>query len=76
MNPIVFELQSHLVLLVVDFSLKQLPVLRQSHVFIFKWQGLQLLLERSLLNTAVRQFVNKLIKIFSAVIVSNVFVLS
>jgi hypothetical protein len=40
MNPIVLDLQCNLVLLIVNLSLKKLSVLRESHVFIFEWQGL------------------------------------
>lgn len=69
MNPIVFNLQGHLVLLIVDLSLKKLSVLRESHIFIFKWQVLKLLLQSILLNATVRKLVNKLVKIFSGVIV-------
>lgn len=76
MNPIVFNLQGHLVLLIVDLSLKKLSVLRESHVFIFKWQVLKLLLQSILLNATVRKLVDKLVKIFSGVIVFNELVLT
>jgi hypothetical protein len=75
MNLIRFDLKCQLILLCVNLPLYKLSILRQSHVLIFKRKILKLFLEGLLFHKSIRQLIDKLVKILSAMLVLKVLVL-
>jgi hypothetical protein len=74
MYPLVLVQLSHLILLIIELLLQKTPVLRETHVCVLEWESLHLVLQIGLLNIVVRQLINELVEVFSAVLVSQVLV--